>query len=251
MACAFGFPEIIARCPWSSLSNSVRQQVFEPTKIASQHILIMQLLIHELENDGNSAVHIIMRLGRNYIEGRHDYRLTQRLGYSHIGGDHDIYELKLQHSSRIAIPDEFIHWACSSWPEIVSELQGRSGSIDSAIMTGIEGLEDHGALESLQNTVSTTKGITKATLANRHLRKSTLALLESRVGEIQDLFGLPEAVTLCKNAKLLKDVCLGRDAHVTQEVAKHLVTKEGSQVPRVLTKILAKYPAIQRSWKWH
>ncbi|KAK3168531.1 hypothetical protein OEA41_004979 [Lepraria neglecta] len=84
-------------------------------------------------------------------------------------------------------------------------------------MTGIEGLEDHGALESLQNTVSMTKGVIKATLANRHLRKSTLALLESRVGEIQDLFGFPEAVTLCKNAKLLKDVCLGRDAHVTQE----------------------------------
>ena len=87
-----------------------------------------------------------------------------------------------------------------------------SESIDSAIMTGIGGLEDHGALESLLSTVSMTIGITKVKLANRHLRKSTLALLEFRVGEIQDLFGLPEAVTLSKNAKLLKDVCLGRDA---------------------------------------
>ena len=50
-----------------------------------------------------------------------------------------------------------------------------------------------------------------------------------------------------QNAKLLKDVCLGRDAQVTQEGVKHLVIKEGSQVPRVLTKILAKYPAIQIS----
>lgn len=87
-----------------------------------------------------------------------------------------------------------------------------------------------------------------------HLRKSILALLESRVGEIQDLFGLPEAVTLLKkNAKLLKD-CLGCDAHVTQEVVKHLVTKEGSQVPRVLTKILTNillFRYQQRSWKWH
>ena len=158
----------------------------------------MQLLKNELGNDRNSAFHIIRRLGRKYIEGRHDYGLTQRLGYSHIGRDHEIYEFMLRYISRTAIPDDFIHWACSSWPEIVSELQGRSGSIDSVIMTGIEGLEDHGALESLLSTVSMTKGITKATLANRHLRKSTLALLEFRVGEIQDLFGLPEAVTLCK-----------------------------------------------------
>lgn len=151
-------------------------------------------------------------------------------------------------------PDVFIHWAFSSWSEIVLELQGRSGSINSAIMTVIEGLEDHGVLESLLSTVSRTKGIIKATPAKMHLRKSILALLESRVGEIQDLFGLPEAVTLLKkNAKLLKD-CLGCDAHVTQEVVKHLVTKEGSQVPRVLTKILTNillFRYQQRSWKWH
>ena len=109
MACAFGFPEIIARCPWSSLSNFVRQQGFEPAKIASQHILIMQLLKHELGYDRDSTFHIIRRLGRNYIDGRHDYRLTRRIGYSYIGGDHEIYELMLRHSSRTAIPDKFIH----------------------------------------------------------------------------------------------------------------------------------------------